>query len=211
MFKRIILVPAIIAALCILASLPLLAQSQQDAIRLHQEADELREKAKSNEDLENALQKYEAALVIYQKVGDSENGGLAHNSVGLICAGWGQYAKAVEHYKESLELSRKLEDLKWEGQILNNLGVLYKDWGQYSEAVECYEKSVVLKRKIGDLKGIAATLNNLGNVFRDWGQFSEAVEYYAALKSQNFSREIARENRDLWVYVWHQQIIFSRS
>jgi len=39
----------------------------------------------------------------------------------------------------------------------------------------------------------------------------DAKQPKAALKSQNFSREIARENRDLWVYVWHQQIIFSRS
>ena len=104
MFKRIVPIALLVAGLCVLFAPPLMAQSQQDAIRLHKEAYALQEKARSNEDLKKAAEKFEEALTIYRKVGDSKNAALAYNSVGIIYASWGQYPKAVEYYENSLAI-----------------------------------------------------------------------------------------------------------
>jgi tetratricopeptide (TPR) repeat protein len=188
MFKRIVLIPAIVATLCFFVSSSLMAQSREDAILIHQEAYALQQKARSNEDLKKAAEKYEEALRIYAKVGDLKSASQAYNSVGLIYASWGQYAKAVEFYQKSLEISRKIGDVKGEGQTLGNLGIVYSDWGQYAKAVEFYQKSLEISRKIGDVKPEANALNNLGNVYSDWGQYAKAVEFYE--KSLEIKRKI---------------------
>ena len=75
MSKTITIISAMVFVFCLLSS-PLMGQSSADAIRLHNEADALREKARSNEDLKKAVQKYEEALSIFRKVGDVKGEGL---------------------------------------------------------------------------------------------------------------------------------------
>ncbi len=191
MFKRIVIVPAIIAALCILVSSPLLAQSRQDAIRLHKEAYALQQKGRSNADLKQAEQKFLQAIAIYQRVGERKNLGLAYGNVGIIYQQWGQYSKAVEFDEKALAITRKIGDVQGEGQTLGNLGTVYYDWGQYAKAVEFFEKSLAIKRKIGDVKGEGATLSNLGIIYLNWGQYAKAVEFY------NKSLEITRKIGDV--------------
>jgi tetratricopeptide (TPR) repeat protein len=106
MLKTITIISAMVFVLCLLSS-PLMGQSSAEAIRLHKEAHALQEKARSNEDLKKAAQKYEEALSIYLKVGNSKNAGLVYNSLGLIYAGSGQYAKAVEYYEKSLGINEE--------------------------------------------------------------------------------------------------------
>jgi len=67
MSKTITIISAMVFVLCLFSS-PLMGQSSADAIRLHKEADALREKARSNEDLKKAVQKYEEALGIFRKI-----------------------------------------------------------------------------------------------------------------------------------------------
>lgn len=197
MFYRIILIPAIVVLVSLLISSPLLAQSQQNAIRLHKEAMALREKARSNEDLKEAVQKYEEALAIFRNIGDSKNTGFVYNDLGIIYADWGQYPKAVEHFEKSLELFPKFGDLKSAGLAQNNLGVVHKYLGQYEKAVECYEKSLELSRKTHDVKTEGMALNNLGEVNRERGQYEKAVEYYG--NSLGLFRRLGDVNREAMI------------
>ncbi len=172
---------AVIAVLCMpIVFLPAVgsAQSRADAIRLHKEADALKQKARSYSDLKQAEQKYLQAIAIYQRVGERKNLGIACQSVGIIYSDWGQYAKAVEFYEKSLAITRQIGPAKTEGQILNNLGLVYKAWGQYAKAVEFYEKDLAIARKIGDVKAEGTVLGNLGIVYDEQGQYAKAVEFY---------------------------------
>ena len=187
MSKTITIISAMVFVLCLLSS-PLMGQSIEDAKRLHKEAYALQEKARSNEDLKKAVQKYEEALSIFRKIGNVAGEGQTLGNLGNVYYGWGQYPKAVEYYDKSLQIFKKIGNVKGEGQCLNNLGLVYSDWGEYAKAVEYYDKSLQIFEKIGDVKGEGATLNNLGNVYKDWGQYSKAVEYYE--KSLGIKRKI---------------------
>ena len=169
MSKTITIISAMVFVLCLLSS-PSMGQSSADAIRLYNEANALSDKARSNEDMKKAVQKYEEALRIFKKIGNVKGEGNTLTCLGLVYKDWGQYAKAVEYYEQSLQIARKIGDVKGEGQTLMNMGVVYYGWGQYAKAVEYYEKSLRIARKIGDVRGEGNTLNNLGAVYSGWGQ-----------------------------------------
>ncbi len=154
------------------------AQTREDALRLHREAYAIRQKARSNEDLKKAVEKFEEALAIYLKVGDAKNAGRVYNSLGLVYKNWGQYDKAIEFYDKALAMSKQGPDPKVEGWVLNNLGEIQRETSQYAKAIEFYEKSLAITRKIGDVQTEGRTLNNLGLVYKNLGQYDKAIEFY---------------------------------
>ena len=156
MSKTITIISAMVFVLCLFSS-PLMGQSSEDAIRFYEEAKALQEKARSNEDLKKAVQKYEEALGIYRKIGNVKGEGATLMVLGIVYYGWSQYAKAAEYYEKSLQIDRKIGDVKGEGNTLGNLGNVYAAWGQYPKAMEYYEKSLQIDRKIGDVAGEGAT------------------------------------------------------
>jgi tetratricopeptide (TPR) repeat protein len=91
------------------------AQSEEDALRIHREAQALQEQAKSNEDLKRAAEKFEEAIRIYQRVGEQKDQRAAYCSVGPSYAGWGQNQKAGKYYEKSLAIRRTPGDLTTRG------------------------------------------------------------------------------------------------
>ena len=154
------------------------AQTEQQGFTINREAIELQAKARSKQDMENALKKFEEALRIFEKVGSSKGEGLTLNNIGLMYKNLGQYDKAVEYHEKSLDITRKIGDVKQEGMTLCSLGLLYSNLGQYQKALEYYEKSLNITRKIGDVKTEAITLGNLGMEYSILGQYRKALEYY---------------------------------
>ena len=124
MFKRIVLIPAIVATLCVLVSSSVFAQSKEDGERLFQEGQELQQKARFKKDLEKAVEKYEQALKIFKAVKFDKGIGWVANQLGLVYADWGQYDKAEDSYEKALAIQRELKDRKGEGATLGNLGIV---------------------------------------------------------------------------------------
>ncbi len=178
MFKRFMLIVAIVAGICLGLSYPLMAQSKDQGIRLFEEAKALQEKARSNSDVQRAVQKYQQALAIFERAGFKQGIGVTANNLGVLFKDQGQHVKAVEYYEKSLEIARKIGDVKAEGNVLNNLGIVYANWGQYTKAQDYYEKSLEIKRKIGNVEDEGSTLNNLGIVYFKRGDYAKAVEHY---------------------------------
>jgi tetratricopeptide (TPR) repeat protein/CHAT domain-containing protein len=178
MSKRIVLIPVVVVALCFFVSSSLMAQSKDDGDRLLQEGLELQGNARSKEDLEKALKKYEEALSIFRKAGDGINEGQTLKNLGNVYSNLRDPDKATAYYEEALKVARKAGHLATEGQVQNNLGNIYKDRRQYSQAVEYFEKSLEVTRRIGDLRVQGITCNNLGELYSSAGQYGKAVEYY---------------------------------
>ncbi len=166
------------------------SQSKEDGMRLFDDAKKLREQAQSNDDLGKAVDKYRAALKIFEKVRFLKGIGFVCINLGNVFIDWGQYDKAVEYYEKSLAIFRELKDKKGEANSLLGLGNVFKEWGQYDKAVQYYEKSLAMSRELKDKNGEGTTLNNLGIVFKNWGQYDKALESYEK------SLAIARELKD---------------
>ncbi len=176
--KRVGTVTAIVILFFVHVCSPVMGQSKEQGIKLYNQALSIQEKARSTEDLRKSVEKYEAALTVFQRAGFQEGIGWVSNNLGDIYRGWGQYPRAVEYFERSLEIRRRVKDAKGEAGALNNLGLVYEVWGRYVKAGEYYEMSRQIRRRIGDAKAEADSLNNLGTVHRRLGQYPKAIDYY---------------------------------
>jgi len=173
MFKRFLVVSAVLVAMCALLSpSTVMAQSKDEGIRFFKEADALREKAQTNTDLRQAVQNYEQALRIFERVGSKREIGVTANNLGLVYADWGQYDKAVDYYEKSLAIAREFKDRKVEGQTLMNLGEVKQYRGQLGEAEASFHQGLKIY-EIGKMP-TGWPKNLLGMLYLDKGDMAKA-------------------------------------
>jgi CHAT domain-containing protein len=86
--------------------------------------------------LDAAIQSWQQALTIYQKIGDRQSQGGVLNSIGLAYRNLGQYPKALESLQQALDLLKAVGDRGAIGTTFSNMGLVYSSMGKYSQAVE---------------------------------------------------------------------------
>ena len=158
------------------------AQSKQQGDAILKQANELRANARSKEDRENALKKYEEALRIFERVGADKEKGTTFNQIGTVLLLFsGQHHKALEYYEKSLAIWRKKEEMfrvKTSSTNEQDIGGAYSSLGQYQKALEYYEKWLAITRKTGNVQSEGYTLSNIGYAYCVLGELQKALEYY---------------------------------
>jgi len=137
------------------------------------------------------LDKWNEALNVCKKIGDSAGEAQSLNNIGLIYGLLSQYDQASQYHQQSMQLSRKIGDLAGEAISLNNIGIIYLGLGQYDKALTYHHLSMEIACKIKDMAGEAKSLNNIGNVYVRLGQFNQALQYYQQ------SLELVRKIKDM--------------
>lgn len=140
--------------------------------------------------MQDALDYYQYALTLYQKVGDHLGEGATLNNIGTVYNGLKKKQKALDYYEQALALSREVGDRSGEGAILNNMGHIYDGLGQEQEALKYYEQALALHREVGNRSGEGRTLNNMGHVYDALGKRQEALNSYQQ------ALEVSREAGD---------------
>ncbi len=135
-----------------------------------------------------ALQSWEQALTIYQKIGNRQGEAASLNNLGNAYASLGQYQRAIEFHEQSLKIKLEIGNRQGEAASLNNLGNAYHSLGQFHRAIEFQQQSLEISREIGNRRGEALSLNSFGNVYQSLGQFHRAIEFHQ--ESLGISREI---------------------
>ncbi|MBE9208851.1 tetratricopeptide repeat protein [Nostoc sp. LEGE 06077] len=138
------------------------------AKRVFQEGVELYQKGTA-ESFKQAIAKFEAALKLWQKIGDVKQQAVAVNNLGYVYSALGDKQQALKFYNQSLPLSRQVGDQTQEAATLNNIGSAYSALGNKQQALKFYNQSLPLSRQVGDQTQEAVTLNNIGLVYSDLG------------------------------------------
>jgi tetratricopeptide (TPR) repeat protein len=207
MLKRFILVMAIAAWTCVIAS-PLMAQPKKvgpklvdhgDTLRQEpepainfarlvgmkvvDEAEASRQRAQSKEDLQKAVEKYEQALGIFERISEklkSESPEIdkvratALNGLGLIYCSWGEYEKAGACLNKAKGLVESNTVISTEIELTSSK--LDLERGYDSAAWESYESMLDTLKEIGNLKGQADVLEGIA-VLDITGQTSYSVAH----------------------------------
>ncbi len=118
---------------------------------------------------QEAISKFEQALVIFRSIGDRERESVILNNLGGAYNYLRQYKKGIEYLRLSLVISKEIGDRAGEGSVLNALGTVYGELKQYKESIEYYQQSLVIRKKIGDRIKEGATLANLGSTYNKLG------------------------------------------
>jgi CHAT domain-containing protein/Tfp pilus assembly protein PilF len=135
-------------------------QQTDEADRLTQEATRLfdRQTAASYRE---ALQKFDAARSLYQRLGKRQAEAYALNQMGLIANRLGDRQQALDYYKQALAQNQILGDRPKQAIILNNLGAVYYALGEKQQALDYYNQVLALIREMSDRPLEATNLNNL--------------------------------------------------
>ncbi len=129
-------------------------------------------------DFRGAIENWEAALSIFEKLGEKQAIGAAIGNLGLAYTDLGDYRKAIDYYEKALAISEEIGDKKGKGNDLNNLGIAYRNLGDYRKAIALYEKALAIHEEIGDKKGKGYDLGNLGVAYSDLGDNRKAIDYH---------------------------------
>ncbi len=116
-----------------------------------------------------AINAYEKALIISEKLGDVHGAAQTYNNLGSVYDDMGEWSKAIEYYQKSLETKEKLGDVHGKGITLSNLGKMHLDAGQIDKARKYLEDCIGLINKEARpdypnvLNWLALCYNKLGN------------------------------------------------
>ncbi len=129
-------------------------------------------------DLNEAKEKLDKALALYQSARDSQNVALVHMELGICCQYQGDTQLAVKHYEQALEYWQSVRNNARQSFVLNNLGNLHHSSGNYIEAAKLFEQALTLARSNGILRSEAYLLFNLGNLYTDLEAFDSARDAF---------------------------------
>jgi CHAT domain-containing protein/tetratricopeptide (TPR) repeat protein len=141
------------------------------------EAEQLRMEA-TTEALRNAIKKYEAALSIWQDLGERSRQGEALHCIGLAYNSMGMNQRAIESFNGARSSMRDLSDYRGEAYVLADTGWCYHLLGEKEKAIQCYEEALALLRVAGELAVEALTLNRLGIVYTEAGEHHRALDLH---------------------------------
>ncbi|MFC5754353.1 AfsR/SARP family transcriptional regulator [Actinomadura rugatobispora] len=127
--------------------------------------------------LEEAVEEYRRALVLYREVGDVRGETDSLNGLGSCYARLGRDGEALFHHQKALQLARRLSEKYEQGWALREIGDAHHRAGKYGTALEHLEEALALARAIGDANQEANALSSLGEVVAQTRGPAEADQY----------------------------------
>ena len=132
---------------------------------------------------------YDAALRIYfesldvigkMPAGDDQDQALCtlYLNFGLVYYRQGDYEAALEKNQQALELAVLVDDVNAQIKAKNNFGLVYKSTGDTVAALEVYQEAMHLADDAGDLYTLAEIYNNLANLYSSSGLEELGLEYH---------------------------------
>ncbi len=118
-------------------------------------------------DVPKALEYYDKAKLISEKIGDIEAIFTYYLSVGFIYMEQGEIEKALKFFHHSLKIAEEAGDKQNMASSLNNIGYIYEHQDDFEKGFEYYSKSLKIYLEIGNQQGIANGYNNIGVVYND--------------------------------------------
>lgn len=119
----------------------------------------------------------QAALELYQQVGDDDGVAWCMNALGEIAFNLKEYERAREYLESSLGLYARINNKLGTAKALDDLGRLAMTAGDYVSAAKLLEESLQMRRARSSPEGIAVGLLALGEVLRLQGNYEKAETY----------------------------------
>lgn len=147
------------------------------------QADRLIELGKTQEldgALQDAIQSWQQALILYQSLRDAEAENLTYSYLGNAYMALEQYEAAEDIFRRRLALSRSRQDYQGQIYALNSLGRILAQRGNIQAANELYSEAFNLAATTNSYVGKAVTLNSFGLLAFGVQNYDQALQHYQA-------------------------------
>jgi predicted ATPase/class 3 adenylate cyclase len=131
-------------------------------------------------DLEGARARYEAALVIQQRIGDHEGAGLSLGGLAGLAAGGGDLAEALDLYNRALDEFEAIGDRAEQARILSELAWTHLRAGETATARERFFDTIQAYEDVASVRGVGLSLLGLAAKEAAEGRPLPAVQLAAA-------------------------------
>jgi tetratricopeptide (TPR) repeat protein len=151
--------------------------------------------------LEQAIESYAEALVIYRAVGMARHEARALNNMGIVFAALGEYEEALAHYKSALKIDQALGERSGIALKLGNIGQCYSDLGDIERAESYLARALKVAEQTGDLSAAADAAVSFGQCKLQRGDVPGALQLFEK------GLHLATENRERYQEVRALQYI----
>lgn len=152
-----------------------------------------------------ALQNFNQAIQLFQKLGKEDRIGITYNKVGTVYLERGNLEKSKYFLTKALEIHTKYNSGFGIMEASNRMGLLCRELKQYDSAIYYLNHSLELAEKNNDREHEVKNLENLASVYILKKQFNVAKElldkaYSLALAHQyrKWLRDILKDYKDIY-------------
>jgi serine/threonine protein kinase/tetratricopeptide (TPR) repeat protein len=187
--------PNYVDALWVSGRVYILAENPQDALvplnnglslatisgNLKQKADFLHALGVSYQHLkkyDDALQNYQKALGIRNKIPDMHGVIMTLNQIAQTQESMGDANAALASYKQAITIARSLQSKNGLALSLMDRGDLYNNFGNYDEALRDTKEALQEFKDLDDKSNEAMCLNNIANSYNYKGDYLNASTYF---------------------------------
>lgn len=131
-------------------------------------------------DASQALEYFQKALVIRERVQEPKTWGVTLSNMGLAHTLLGNKPEALKYLELALPLSQRARDKRFEAFTLMRMGMAYIALTEPRKAIEHYERALAIQQdpEIADRRGQAITLDKMGDALVLLGEPEQALERY---------------------------------
>jgi tetratricopeptide (TPR) repeat protein len=164
----------------------------------------------SKGDLDKALEYYEKALDICEKVLSTEHPdtALSYNNIGYVYNSKGDLDNALEYFEKAKDICEKVLGLEhpYTAASYNNIGGVYYSKGEYDKALEYYEKSKDIEEKVlgKEHPYTATSYHNIGTVYFKNEDYETALDYFTKALKIRFEKLGANHPNTQSTWKWIQ-------
>ncbi|CAB4034833.1 tetratricopeptide repeat, partial [Paramuricea clavata] len=127
---------------------------------------------------EEAIKRYEQAIVIADEIGHNDIKAKAYQQLGNVFTGTSKYKKAIEYYEKARQISPRLKGDEIEVIAYQWLGYNHLQAGQYQDSIEYYNEVVRLALQLGCKTREFNASIGLGSALSHIGDFESSEEYF---------------------------------
>ena len=132
--------------------------------------------ARTRFDINTAMASYEAARVLYQRIGYFEGvAACISNRAGIVQARQ-QLDEAAALFRDAASIYRRVNDEQGEALCTERLGDIAFSRSRYDAAVPLLNEALAVYKRLGDLRGQGNCLQTLGDIACERQQWDEADE-----------------------------------
>jgi predicted ATPase/Tfp pilus assembly protein PilF len=129
-------------------------------------------------DYDQSRSHYDAALALFQQLGDQRGIAMALNGLAGLEGRLGNYAQSQAHFDAALALFQQLGDKLNSARLLSNRGLIALIQGDEGRSRSYLESSLAIRREIGDTVGMIWSIANLGEIALRQGDSTQAIVRY---------------------------------
>ncbi|MFX1536957.1 MAG: tetratricopeptide repeat protein, partial [Promethearchaeota archaeon] len=125
----------------------------------------------------DALQYYQQAYEIFQRLGNESGMALQLGNMGNVCRVTGEPQKALDYFQQAYEINERLDNEAGMGSFLGSMAVIYQETGEPQKALEHYQQAYEIDERLGNESGKALQLANMGGLYWGIGEPQKALEH----------------------------------